>query len=85
MEVEALDFEGTPPAAADLGQRWHAALDGAAEACKLLPAREVGRCVLARSAELFRGGTAALAAALAGGDIRFHAGRIGGSWPRVVA
>jgi hypothetical protein len=37
-----------------------------------------------RDIDLFRGGEAELARALDRGEIGFHAGRIGGSWPRFV-
>lgn len=83
-EVQALEFEGDPPDAAELARRWHAALDEARTVIDLLPAEEAGKCVLARSGELYGGGSAELRRAVAAGDLRFHAGRIRGAWPEFL-
>lgn len=83
-EVDTLDFEGTPPDAAVLGQTWHMALDSAKEIGDLLPSSEAGTCVVTEDLDLFRGDPSALVSALASGAVVFHEGRIGGSWPRVV-
>jgi hypothetical protein len=83
-EVDTLDFEPAPPPdAARLGAQWHDVLAEAAHAIVQLPADQVGRCLLTASAELFREKADALAPAVQLGRIRFHEGRIGGSWPSV--
>jgi hypothetical protein len=84
-EVDTLDFEGDPPDAAALGRHWHDTLDAASRLIDLLPAEHVGTCVLMRRDELCTLDSAALGGALARGEISYHAGRIGGSWPRVTA
>ncbi|MCC7139148.1 MAG: nucleotidyl transferase AbiEii/AbiGii toxin family protein [Planctomycetes bacterium] len=83
IELAPLEFEGTPPTAADLSRRWHAMLDEARDLVRLLPAEHAGRCVLASDLTLFRGDGAALERALRGGAIRFHAGSIRGAWPQI--
>ena len=83
-EVNTLDFEGQHPDAGVLGRQWHEALETADAICRLLPVKQVGTCVLSESRELYRGTPQALADSIAKGTIRFHSGRIGGSWPSVV-
>lgn len=80
-EVDALDFEGDAPSAAVLGRAWHAALESAVAVCDQLPAEAVGTCVVTADADLFRGSPVDLGQALKHGALRFHTGRIGGSWP----
>lgn len=80
-EVETLDFGGERPNAAALGEQWHAALDAADPICRLLPAAEAGTCVLLGRSGLFAAGPEALRRALDAGEVTFHRGRIGGSWP----
>lgn len=80
-EVDALDFEGDAPSATVLGKAWHTALESATSICELLPAEHVGTCVVTAAADLFRGSPADLRLALKQGAVRFHGGRIGGSWP----
>lgn len=85
-EVDALDFEGPPPSAGELGERWHTMQAEATSLCGRLPPEQVGTCVVAKaSLELFRGAEAELRAALAEDGVAFHPGRIGGSWPSVAA
>jgi hypothetical protein len=80
-EVNTLDFDGQPPDAAALGRKWHNALETADAICGLLPAKQIGTCVLSENREMYRGDPKALAASLEKGKILFHSGRIGGSWP----
>jgi len=80
-EIEALDFAGDAPEAATLSLRWHEMLARAHEIVDLLPAAEVGRCVLSTGNELYRGTRDELAADLDAGPIRFHAGSIRGALP----
>jgi hypothetical protein len=83
-EVSALDFEGAAPDAGALGRSWHEALAAAVEVCARLPPDRAGTCVLASHTGLFRGSAAQLERALAQGDLVYHDGRIGGSWPTVI-
>jgi hypothetical protein len=83
-ELAALAFEGPPPDAAQLAQRWQAALRSAGDIIGRLPPSHVGEVVLSTTSELFRGGAAELDAAIAGGRLRFHAGRLGGALPQVT-
>jgi hypothetical protein len=82
-ELEGLAFAGAPPDAADLGRRWHRALEEAVRIVDALPAREVGTGVLTASGELFRGGRDQLERALPSAELLFHPGRIKGAFPRV--
>src|SRR5439155_3370043 len=81
-ELDMLDFAGAAPDAARLGARWHEMLRAARAISGLLPAEEVGKCVITSERDLFRGDAAELADALKAGRIGFHSGRIGGSWPK---
>ena len=83
-EVDTLDFEVTPPDAAKLGERWHAALGDAGEIIACLPPEHVGKCVITRDANVFRGNATRLASIMTAGGILFHEGRIGGAWPRIA-
>lgn len=57
----------------------------ARETVKLLPSEEVGKVVMTRDGELFRGDDEALKEALKAGELVFHEGRIGGAWPQIVS
>lgn len=81
-EVRGLSFDGESPDATALSRQWHAMLSSAAEIVAILPAEEVGKCVLARDGRLFRGGVSELRRALAVGAVLFHPGRIRGALPR---
>jgi len=82
-DLAALDFEGPPPDAAALGRRWHAALDQAHAIVAQLPAAHVGEAVLTAAGALYRGTPADVARQVPGGDIVFHAGRLGGALPHL--
>jgi hypothetical protein len=56
-------------------------LDAARRICGSLPASQLGRCVVGRDLELFRGGPSELDQALRSGSIAYHDGRIAGAWP----
>ena len=73
-----------PLDAATLSQKWHEMIIAARETIRLLPAEEVGKAVLTKDGELFRGTDAELQSALAAGDIVFHEGHLGGAWPRIM-
>lgn len=82
-EVRQLSFAGEPPDAGGLSRQWHRMLETARETIALLPPEEVGRCVLAPSALLFRGSPEELQGALAAADLVFHRGCIRGALPRI--
>lgn len=79
-ELDTLEFDGTRPDAADLSRRWHAAAQEARAIISLLPAEHAGECVLDGNLELVRASSTMLKTALPG-ELRFHAGRPGGSLP----
>jgi len=83
-EINALEFDGEPPDAAELGQTWHAALRNAEAICSSLPSEHAGRCVLTEDDELLRSPASELPGLLLSERVMFHEGRIGGSWPSVV-
>lgn len=84
-EVRDLLFAGEPPDAADLSRQWRTILDVANEVVRLLPAEEIGRCVLASSGSLCTATPRELRNALAeGGRLIFHPGRIRGALPQIV-
>lgn len=83
-EVATLSFSGPPPDAGELSRRWHAALAEAREVVALLPAEEVGRCVLTREGQLFRGSPDELREGLARDQLVYHVGSIRGALPRVI-
>jgi len=82
-EIDALDFNGPLPNASVLGKQWHKMLDSARHIVKCLPPEEVGTCIVSMAGELFNGDVNFLAKELEHQTVRFHAGRIGGSWPIV--
>lgn len=84
VELEQLDFEGSPPDIQHLSQRWRRALSEAREICALLPPDQVGKCVLDREGRLFGGDPPRLGSALTGRTLQFHAGSIGGALPHLV-
>jgi hypothetical protein len=83
-EVRELSFATAPPSPVGLARQWHALLEAARQTVPLLPADQVGRCVLAASGELFRGSPEELEVALAGGALRFHEGSIRGALPQLI-
>lgn len=82
-EVDALDFEGNRPNAAELGAAWHEALAAADRVCQSLPLERLGTCVVADDSSLFGGTPSELQGSLREGALSFHSGTIGGSWPSV--
>jgi len=83
-ELRGLDYDGEPPRAAELSQRWHGALAAAREVTALLPAREAGRAVMVRDGGLFREEPQALREALLQDQLVYHEGSIGGAFPRIL-
>ena len=80
-EIALLAFEGDPPDAAELSRTWHEMLIEARELISILPASEIGKCVIDETGNLFRGAIAELHESLDGRKIRFHEGRIYGALP----
>jgi len=83
-EVAALAFAGPPPDAGVLSRRWRVLLEAARHVVGVLPADEIGKCVMTRRGELFTHDAEQARRALAGGDLLFHAGRLRGAFPRIV-
>ena len=69
--------------AATLSRKWHEMLRAARHTITLLPPDEVGKAVLDKDGNLFRGTDEELEAALKAGEIIFHEGTIRGAWPVV--
>lgn len=84
-EVGQLSYSGDPPDAAESGRAWHRILAQARRVIALLPADEVGTCVLEGSGNLFRGTEDELKEALRSAKVMFHRGRLRGALPRVVS
>jgi len=84
LEVEALAFEGPPPDAAELSQRWRQILREAAPLVDALPGSRVGCCVLTGEGELYRGGLAKLCSDLSSNAVRFHTGTVCGAFPQLA-
>lgn len=82
-EVNALAFAGPAPDAAGLSRQWHEALRAAAALIPHLPTDHAGEAVLSTAGELLRAWPDDLDRLLARGDVRFHAGRLGGALPRI--
>jgi hypothetical protein len=80
-ELDMLDFSDSKPDAVLLGGCWHEILQSAKALCRQLPVGELGKCVIGRDHELFRGSADELAEALKNRRLGFHQGQIGGSWP----
>ena len=57
---------------------------GVATIIDLLPPEQAGNCVLDTGNSLFTGGSGRLPNALAQRQVRFHAGSLGGAYPRLV-
>lgn len=84
VEVAQLEFRGAAPDAGELASAWHGMLSEAALVVDLLPPAEAGNCVLDTENNLFTGGSGPLPRALARHELRFHAGSLGGAYPRLV-
>ena len=83
-ELDMVIRSEKPVDAAVLSRKWHEMIDRARETVKLLPPAEVGKVVMTREGDLFRGTDEELRSALASGGIVFHEGVIGGAWPTIV-
>jgi len=83
-ELEGLSFDGPPPALTELSGKWRGMLTEAREVIAALPPAQVGKCVLQRRGELYRGDLAQLKHGLAADEVVFHAGSIRGAYPQVL-
>jgi hypothetical protein len=83
-EVRALAFSSAPPEAGELSRLWRGLLARAGETIRVLPAEDLGKCVLSSTGKLFTGDAKALGDALSAGTVRFHAGSIRGALPSLV-
>ncbi|MBD3315063.1 MAG: hypothetical protein GF344_04695 [Chitinivibrionales bacterium] len=84
LELNDLDFEGSSPSASMLGKEWKQAVAEAKQHVTRLPEEYLGQCVLnARDLTLYRGSPQQLEEDLKHKRVAFHAGSIGGAWPRL--
>ena len=79
-----MPFESPPPSAADLSRRWRIILNEAREIVDMLPAPEVGNCILSQTGELLRASPQELKALLKAENVRFHSGCIRGAYPKFL-
>lgn len=84
-EIGQLSFAGESPDAASLSRHWQAMLAEARRLHDLLPPAETGKAVLAAGGTPLRASAADLGEALATAGVVFHAGRIRGALPRLIA
>jgi hypothetical protein len=80
----ARNFFTCPNGTSPLSRKWRVLLEAARQVVSVLPAGEIGKCVLTRRGELFTGDAEQARRALTGGDLLFHAGRLRGAFPRIV-
>lgn len=83
-ELDMVVRSEEPVDAAALSLKWHEMIERARATVRLLPPEEVGKVVMTRDGELFRGSDDELRSALAADEIVFHEGVIGGAWPMIV-
>jgi hypothetical protein len=83
VELDELAFAGTAPDAEKLGKKWHVILQEAVVICHLLPIADLGKCVITKTGDVYRGSPKDLTAALESRDIAFHTGTIGGVLPQI--
>jgi hypothetical protein len=81
-ELNELSFIGGPPNAAELSRRWRTIMSQASEIADLLPAAEVGACVMEHNRDLCRRSSEQLKSAGAS-DLLFHRATIRGAYPKV--
>ena len=81
LEWAQLEWQGTAPNPVEFKTQWREALASASEIIEILPLETLGMAVLDATGAPFRGDVAALQRALDTGELRFHAGYVGGAWP----
>ena len=77
-----LSFEGESPDPTALAKRWHSILDEAKGVVEVLPAEELGKCVLFRDGTLYRSDSSELKKDR--DHLLFHSGSIRGALPQIV-
>ena len=82
-ELEGLSFDGPPPVLAELLEKWHLMLREAHEVVAVLPAGQVGTCVLRRRGDFYGGNLAQLRRDLTADDLVFRPGSIRGAYPQI--
>jgi len=82
-ELEGLSFDGPLPVLGNLLGKWHSMLREARELVAVLPAGQVGTCVLHRQGDLYRGDPAQLRRDFAADNLIFHSGSIRGAYPEI--
>jgi hypothetical protein len=83
-ELDTLEFDEAPPRAAELSDVWHTALRAAHAVVDLLPAVNVGACVLDEQGNLLQAGPDELSSILNASRVRFHEGTLRGAYPQLV-
>ena len=83
-EVQTLAFEGPPPDARVLSQRWRAIMARGREIVSALPAEHAGMCILDDDGALCTTEPSELPRALASGKLVFRGGSIRGALPTLV-
>lgn len=70
--------------AAELCRFWREEVERARTTLAYFPREHVGKAVMTREGELFRGSDEELKGAIAADALVYHEGVIGGAWPRVI-
>lgn len=83
IEVDGMEYEGPRPSAAALSIQWKAILKEAREVVDILPASNVGACVLDTDSDLLKACASDLKELLAADQVRFHEGCLRGAYPVV--
>jgi hypothetical protein len=81
IEVDQLEYEGEKPDASEMAVRWKHMLTDAERIIDVLPAEEVGACVLDIDGNLLQSGPDELIKRLARNEVRYHHGSIRGAYP----
>lgn len=84
-DYRTLAFEGRAPDARVLSRTWRAMLAEGEAMIALLPEDHVGRCVMTRDGNLFKGSLHSLEEALEANTLAFHAGSVRGAWPQLAS
>lgn len=69
---------------AEIARKWHEFIWEAREVVRILPSDQVGKVVMTREGDLFKGTIDELANAIRHDELIYHEGELGGAWPTVV-
>lgn len=84
-DIDSLDFGSIAVSAATLGVEWKQTIASAKKMIDILPVENIGACILKKdSVTLYTESVEQLARDLAGENIMFHQGCIGGAWPKIA-